>query len=84
MPNAILGTLLALQVKGFDSWEPRTKVVVCLVGLVVVILLVVALVRKVGWVAILLPVVVIGSIVVMNRHSGCLEHIGDLKEKPAK
>ena len=54
--------------------------IACLILGVILIVGAVALVRRVGWVAILLPAALIGGVYAMNRHAGCFEHAGDLRE----
>lgn len=84
MSFAPAGLILALNVKGFRSWDPKVQVVVALAVAVVAIVFAVNLVRRHGWVSILFPLFLVGIIALMGRHSGCLEHAGDLQDAPAK
>ena len=74
------GLIFALNVKGFNDWDGRTKALVGLVAAVLAIVVCVGLVRRVGWPALLVPAVLIGALALMNRNAGCLEHAGDLKD----
>jgi hypothetical protein len=77
---ALFDFYLALELKGFSSWEPRTKAVVCIVGAVLLLVFTIAFIRKVGIIAILVPAVIIGALYVMNQNAGCLEGNTDPSE----
>lgn len=80
MSLALLDLYLALELKGFGAWEPRTKAVVCIVGGVLLLVFTIAFIRKVGLVAILVPAVIIGALYVMNQNAGCLQGSTDANE----
>lgn len=81
MPHAFLDLYLAVNLKGFDAWDPKTKALVLIVGGVLLLVFSVAFVRKVGVVGILVPAIIIGSIYTMNQNSGCLEKATDVQEE---
>jgi hypothetical protein len=77
---ALFDLYLAVELKGFSSWEPRTKAIVCIVGGVMLLVFTIAFIRKVGIIAITVPVVIIGALYVMNQNAGCLEGNTDASE----
>lgn len=79
MTLALLDLYLALNFSGFSQWEPRTKALVCIVGGVLALAVAIAFIRKVGIVAILVPVIIIGAIFAMQKNSGCLDKAGDVQ-----
>ncbi len=68
---AALDLYLALELKGFSQWEPRTKALVSIVGGILILVISLSFIRKVGIIAIILPVGVFGSIYMMSKNSGC-------------
>jgi hypothetical protein len=80
---ALLDLYLALELKGFNSWEPKTKAVVCIVGGVLLLVFTIAFIRKVGIVAILVPCAIIGALYAMNQNAGCLQGNTDASETGA-
>src|SRR6476620_11403531 len=83
MPLALFDLYLALNLKGFHDWDPKAKALVVIVGGVILLIFSIAFVRKVGVVGILVPVVIIGSIYVMNQNAGCLDKATDVQEDGA-
>ncbi len=81
MPLALIDLYLALELKGFSQWEPRTKALVAIVGGVLLLVFTIALIRKVGVVAIAVPAVIIGALYVMNQNSGCLEGATEVNDE---
>ncbi len=81
MTLALLDLYLALELKGFSQWDNRTKALVCIVGGVLLLVGSIALVRKVGAVAIAVPAIIIGALYVMNQNSGCLEKATEVNEE---
>lgn len=80
MPLALLDLYLAVNLKGFDAWDPKTRALVLIIGGVLLLVFSVAFVRKVGVVGILVPAIIIGSIYTMNQNAGCLEKATDVQE----
>lgn len=80
MPLAFLDFYLAVNLKGFGDWDPKTKALVFIVGGVLLLVFSVAFVRKVGFVGILVPTIVIGAIYAMNQNSGCMQNSTDANE----
>lgn len=83
MSLALLDLYLALELKGFSQWDGRTKALVCIIGGVILLVLSIALVRKIGVLAIAVPSVIIGALFIMNKNSGCLESATDVQEEGA-
>lgn len=77
---ALFDLYLALNLKGFNDWDPKAKALVVIVGGVLLLILSIAFIRKVGIVGILVPTVIIGAIYVMNQNSGCLGNATDANE----
>ena len=81
MMLALINLYLALEVKGFGQWEPKTKALFCIIVGVFTIVSTIALIRKVGVLAIALPCVIIGAMYVMNQNAGCMDAATDVKEE---
>lgn len=78
---ALLDLYLALEFKGFSQWEPKTRALVAIVGGIIILAISISFIRKVGIIAIIVPILVFGSIFVMSKNSGCLEKAGEVQEE---
>ena len=78
---ALFDLYLALNLKGFNDWDPKAKALVAIIGGVLLIILSIAFIRKVGVVGILVPTIIIGAIYTMNQNSGCLGNATDANEE---
>lgn len=72
---------LAIQLKGFSAWEPRTQAIVSLVGGVIFLVMATAFVRRVGWMAIVLPIALVLGLYWINSSAGCMETAIEPEEK---